>query len=153
MISKIFRNTPGKRPDLPAAAFPRISAEDEVKLIKQFLERKFKRKFQTRVKIEGYLGGEVDFKLVVDDYKSSDSKRGYHSIWGGAVQDVLRVHEAFVDSYWRGVKRGFDHLADEGNDGDVLDKWDRERAAELRDTAVASSREEMLLRATAEGLI
>lgn len=131
------------------SVFNGLSAEIEVDIIKRFLEQKFNRKFQERVKVEGYLGGLMEYKLVIDDYNSESSKFDrYHSVWSDSVKDILCVRRAFIDAYWRGVKRGFDALSDNS-----LSKWDSDRAFELRETAVAGSREEMILRATAEGLI
>ena len=61
---------------------------------------------------------------------------------------MLDTRKAFVESYWRDVERGLNALSDAN-----LDKWDLDRAAEYREAAVASSREEMFLRAAAEGLV
>ena len=133
--------------DQASAVFSDISAETEVGIIKTLLERKFNRKFQARVKADGYVGGEMEYKLVLDDYCSNGLHK-YHSVWGNPTQDVLGVRKAFVEAYWNGVKRGFDALS-----APNLDKWDSDRAAELRETAVAGSREEMFLRAAAEGLV
>lgn len=130
------------------SVFNNLSAEIEVNIIKRFLEQKFNRKFQERVKIEGYLGGMIEYKLVIDDYNSGVGRDKYHSVWGDSVKDILCVRKAFIDAYWRGVKRGFDALSVNN-----LSKWDSDRAFELRETAVASSREEMILRATVECLI
>lgn len=149
-ILGIFRKTEKPRQEQPQtrSVFNDLSAETEVNLIKTFLERKFNRKFQERVKVEGYLGGEMGYKLVLDDYNSGYGFDKYHSVWGNTEKDVLFVRQAFIKAYWDGVKRGFDALSD-----NTLDKWDSDRAFELRETAVAGSREEMILRATAEGLI
>ena len=134
---------------LPAGSvFSSLSAEVEVGIIRRFLEQKFNRKFQERVKVEGYLGGLMEYKLVIDDYNSGVGLGKYHSVWGNSVKDILCVRRAFIDAYWRGVKRGFDALSDNS-----LSKWDSDRARELRETAIAGSREEMLVRAAAEGLI
>ena len=150
MLKKIFSMFGKTRnePDPAGIAFPSISAETETGIIRRFLERKFNRKFQERVKVEGYLGGLMEYKLVIDDYNSGCGFDKYHSVWGDSVKDILCVRKAFIDAYWRGVKRGFDALSDNS-----LSEWDSDRAADLRETAVAGSREEMLLRATAEGLI
>lgn len=150
-ILGIFGKTEKPREEQPYAGsvFNSLSAEVEVGIIRRFLERKFNRKFQERVKVEGYLGGLMEYKLVIDDYNSETSKLDrYHSVWGDSVKDILCVRKAFIDAYWRGVKRGFDALSDNS-----LSKWDSDRARELRETAIAGSREEMLVRAAAEGLI
>ena len=149
-ILGIFGKTEEPRQEQPrgGSVFNGLSAEIEVNIIKRFLERKFNRKFQERVKVEGYLGGLMEYKLVIDDYNSGVGLDKYHSVWGDSVKDILCVRKAFIDAYWRGVKRGFDALSDNS-----LSKWDSDRASELRETAVAGSREEMILRATAEGLV
>lgn len=149
-ILGIFGKTEKPREEQPPAGsvFNSLSAEVEVSIIRRFLEQKFNRKFQERVKVEGYLGGLMEYKLVIDDYNSGVGLGKYHSVWGNSVKDVLCVRRAFVDAYWRGVKRGFDALSDNS-----LSKWDSDRARELRETAIAGSREEMLVRAAAEGLI
>ena len=152
MLSKIlnmFRRTAGveKTRSMPTV-FNNISAETEVGLIKLFLERKFKNKFQERIRVDGYLGGDLEYKLVIDDYASSVGSNNYHSIWGKPVKNVLDVRKAFVELYWYNVERGLNALSYAN-----LDKWDFDRAAEYREVAVASSREEMFLRAAAEGLV
>ena len=152
MLNKIL-NMFRKTADIEKAGstpivFNNISAETEVGLIKLFLERKFKKKFQERIRIDGYLGDGLEYKLAIDDYTSSAGSDNYHSIWGKPTKNVLDTRKAFVESYWRGVERGMKALSDAN-----LDKWDSDRAAEYREVAVASSREEMFLRAAAEGLV
>lgn len=152
MLNKIlnmFRRTADaeKAGSVPIV-FNNISAETEVSLIKLFLERKFKKKFQERIRVDGYLGGDLEYKLVIDDYASSAGSDNYHSIWGKPTKNVLDTRKAFVESYWCNVERGLNALSDAN-----LDKWDSDRAAEYREVAVASSREEMFLRAAAEGLV
>ena len=90
----------------------------------------------------------MEYKLVIDDYASSVGSDNYHSIWGKPTKNVLDVRKAFVESYWHDVERGMNALSDAN-----LDKWDSDRAAEYREVAVASSREEMFLHAAAEGLV
>lgn len=149
-ILGIFGKTEKPQQEQPRAGsvFNGLSAEIEVSIIKRFLERKFGREFQERVKVEGYLGGRMEYKLVMDDYNSGCGLDKYHSVWGDSVTDILRVRDAFVEGYWSRVKRGFDALSDNS-----LSKWDSDRAFEYREMAVAGSREEMILRATVEGLI
>lgn len=148
-LLNIFRGTSdAEKAGSTTAVFSSISAETEVGLIKLFLERKFKRKFQERIKVEGYLGGDLEYKLVIDDFGSSAGLDKYHSVWGKSVKNVLDARKAFVEAYWRGVERGQNALSDAS-----LDKWDSDRAAEYRETTVAGSREELLLRAAAEGLV
>lgn len=90
----------------------------------------------------------MEYKLVIDDYASSVGSDNYHSIWGKSTKNVLDVRKAFIESYWRDVERGLKAFSVAN-----LDKWDLVRAAEYREVAVASSREEMFLRAAAEGLV
>lgn len=145
----MFRGTAdAEKAGSTTAVFSNVSAEIEVGLIKLFLERKFKRKFQERIKVEGYLGGDLEYKLVIDDYNSGSWLGKYHSVWGKSVKNVLDTRKAFVEAYWHGVERGQNALFDAN-----LDKWDSDRAAEYRETTVAGSREELFLRAAAEGLI
>ena len=61
---------------------------------------------------------------------------------------MLDVRKAFVEAYWHGVEQGKNALSNIN-----LDKWDSDRAAEYRETTVASSREELFLHASVEGLI
>ena len=152
MLNKIlnmFRRTADveKTGSVPTV-FNNISAETEVSLIKLFLERKFKKKFQERIRVDGYLGGDLEYKLVIDDYASSAGSDNYHSIWGKPTKNVLDVRKAFVEAYWHKVELGKNAPSDIN-----LDKWDSDRAAEYRETTVASSREELFLRASVEGLI
>ena len=152
MLNKIlnmFRRTTGveKAESIPTV-FNNISAETEVSLIKLFLERKFKRKFQERIKVEGFLGSDLEYRLIIDDYNSRHQPGHYHSIWGKSVKNVLAVRKAFVEAYWHKVELGKNAPSDIN-----LDKWDSDRAAEYRETTVASSREELFLRASVEGLI
>lgn len=152
MLNKIlnmFRRTTGveKAESIPTI-FNNISAETEVSLIKLFLERKFKRKFQERIKVEGFLGSDLEYRLIIDDYKSRHQPGNYHSVWGKFVKNILDVRKAFVEAYWHRVELGKNALSDIN-----LDKWDSDRAAEYREMTVASSREELFLRASVEGLI
>lgn len=128
----------------------RVSPDTEVRLIKHYLEKKFGRKFKARVKVDGYLD-DLEYRLVLnDDYDDYDDCRGYddsHALYGKTVKDVLDVSRGFVDAYWRNVEKA---IRAEKSD-DVKDEFDEERMADYRKTAVASSREEMLLRAAAEG--
>lgn len=133
------------------SVFDGIPAETEVDIIKRLLERKFGHAFQMRVKAEGYLGERMAYRLVVDDF-CSDCRTparsvSAHSVWGGETYDILDVKKEFLREYWRKVDKGVEAL------GKQLDKWDSDRAAEYREMSVAGSREEMLLRAAAEGLI
>lgn len=124
-----------------------ISPDVEVDLIKTFLEKKFKRKFQMRVKAEGYLGEEMDYRLIVDDYCTNDPQHEYHSVHGYETSNILDVKKEFLKSYWDRVQRVHDSV------GKSLDKWDSDRIAEYKDTMVASSREELLILAGLEGAI
>ena len=74
--------TEKSRQEQPQAGsvFNGLSAEIEVGIIRRFLERKFNRKFQERVKVEGYLGGQMEYKLVIDDYNSGVGFAKYHSV-------------------------------------------------------------------------
>lgn len=133
----------------PANVFdlPHVSADVEVSLIKDGLERKFGHKFQTRVKVDGYLD-EMEYRLVMNDYGFTESGDS-HCVWGGGVNNVLDLNEAFVSNYWRSISRAREALK---NDADLSD-FDKEHYGKCIDTAVAGSRSELLLRAVAEGKI
>ena len=124
-----------------------ISTDAEVDLIKAFLEKKFNKKFQMRVKAEGYLGDEMKYHLVVDDYCTNDPHHRYHSVHGYETSNILDVKKEFLKSYWDKVKKVLDSV------GKTLDKWDTDMIADYRDTMVASSREEMLIQAELEGMV
>ena len=123
-----------------------IPVETEVDLIKTLLERKFNRKFQMRVKAEGYLGEEMKYRLVVDDYCANDPQHKYHSVHGYETSDILDVKREFLRSYWDKVQKVHDSV------GKSLDKWDTDMVADYRAIMVASSREELLIHADLEGL-
>ena len=123
-----------------------ISPDVEVNLIKTFLERKLNRKFQIRVRAEGYLGEEMNYRLVVDNYCTNDPQNKYYSIYGYETSNILDVKREFLKSYWDRVQTVHDSV------GKSLDKWDSDRIAGYKDTMVVSSREELLIRADLEGL-
>lgn len=127
---------------------PPISAETEVKLIKHYLEEKFGHEFKARVKVDGYIE-EPEYRLVLNDYDATKGTDKSHSVWGDTVRDVLGLNFGFVNAYWRNVERGMNAAKSDVK----LDRFDAERMADYRDTAVAGSRNEMILRAAAEGLI
>lgn len=124
-----------------------ISPDVEVNLIKTLLERKFNRKFQMRIKAEGYLGEKMNYRLVVDDYCTNDPQRGYHSVLGYDTSNILDVKREFLRSYWDRAQKVHNSI------GKTLDKWSSDTIARYKDTMVASSREELLIHADLEGLI
>ena len=99
-----------------------------------------------RIKAEGYLGEEMKYHLVIDDFCEHDPKGNYHSIHGYDTANILDVKRQFLSSYWDKVERVH------SSRGKNLDKWDADRIAEYKDTMVASSREELLICADLEGL-
>ena len=126
-----------------------MPAETEVDFIKTLLERKFKRKFQLRVKVEGYLDdkeSDMKYTLVMDDYCNSDPSHVYHSIYGNSTKNILDVKPAFLKAYWNNVEEGINSV------GKHLDNWDARRAERYRDVTVAKSHEELLMLATLEGV-
>lgn len=126
-----------------------MPAETEVNFIKTLLERKFKRKFQMRVKVEGYLDdkeSDMKYTLVVDDYCNTDPSHDYHSIYGNSTKNILDVKPAFLKAYWSNVEEGINSV------GKQLDNWDAQRAKRYRDVTVAKSHEELLMLATLEGI-
>ena len=124
-----------------------LSAESEVAFIQKLLEKKFNRKFQTRVKVEGYLGeNDMKYTLVMDDYCAYDPHHEHHSIYGNSTENVLDVRHAFLEAYWQHVEKGISCV------GQELDAWDAKMAESYRNTTVAKSREELLIRAEMEGV-
>ena len=123
-----------------------ISPDVEIDLIKTLLERKFNRKFQMRVKAEGYLGEEMKYCLIVDDFCSNDSQHKNHYVYGYATSNILDVKRKFLKSYWDQVQKVHDSI------GKSLDEWDTNRIAKYKDTMVVSSREELLIHADLERL-
>ena len=123
-----------------------ISPDVEVDLIKTLLERKFNRKFQMRVMVQGYLGEKMNYRLVVDDYCTDNPKREYHSVFGYDTSNILDVKREFLRSYWDKVQKVHNSV------GKSLDKWDADRIADYKDTMVASSREELFIYADLKGL-
>jgi hypothetical protein len=144
-IKKIFRKMTGFQEN-DNLNIQSLSAEAEVDFIKKLLERKFKRTFQKRVKVDGYLGNALDYKLVLDDYCSSGAE--YHSIFGYSTKNVLDVNKAFLDAYWNSVKSATRPLSEI----EKLDNFDKRMAKKYQETMVAKSREELLLLATLEGV-
>lgn len=83
----------------------KISVESEVDFIKSLLEKKFGRKFQMRVRVNGYLGDDMKYSLVVDDYCNDDPQRKYHSVGGYETKNVLDVKSEFLRAYWNIVEK------------------------------------------------
>ena len=125
-----------------------ISPDVEVKLIKHYLEKKFGHEFKARVKIDGYID-DPEYRLVLNDYAATKGMNKSRSVWGDTVKDVLGLGYGFVNAYWRNVEKAVNAAKSEIK----LDTFDEKRMADYRDTAVAYSREEMLLMAAAEGLL
>lgn len=125
----------------------KIPVEAEVNFIKTLLERKFNGKFQMRVKAEGYLGEEMYYRLVVDDYCNSDPQQKYHSFSGYGTKNILDVKSEFLRAYWYSVEKVHDSV------GKQLDSWDAKVIEDYKDIMVADSREELLIKASLEGIV
>lgn len=125
----------------------KISVESEVDFIKSLLEKKFGRKFQMRVRVNGYLGDDMKYSLVVDDYCNDDPSRKYHSVGGYETKNVLDVKSEFLRAYWNIVEKVNDSV------GKQLDSWDARMIADYKDVMVVDSREELLIKARLEGVI
>lgn len=125
----------------------KISAETEVDFIKSLLEKKFGRRFQMRVRVNGYLGDDMKYFLVVDDYCNDDSQRKYHSVSGYETKNVLDVKSEFLRAYWNIIEKVHDSV------GKQLDSWDARMIADYKDVMVVDSREELLMKARLEGVI
>ena len=127
---------------------PKISADTEIRLIKDRLEKKFGHKFKARVKVDGYID-KMEYRLVMDDYDAGDTGFQSHSVWGGSTENILDLNEAFVSGYWDRISRAKRGLENEAN----LSDFDRRHMLDAMDTAVAGSREELIMRAAVEGKI
>lgn len=124
-----------------------LSTDDEIALIQKLLEKKFNRKFQIRVKVDGYLGeNDMNYTLVMDDYCNNDPRYEYHSIYGNSTTNILNVRHAFLEAYWKHVEKGINN-----NEKD-LDIWDARMIKTYRNMAVANSREELFIYAELEGI-
>ena len=125
----------------------------EVNFIKTLLERKFKRKFQTRIKVEGCFGDAKSFTyyLMLDDYCNSEL-HDYHAEYGYSTHAIQNVYHAFLDEYWARVQRcnKFDNNPSEFA---KLDKFDRRRIETFRDMLIVKSREELIMKAALEGIV
>ena len=125
----------------------KISVEMEVDFIKSLLEKKFGRKFQMRVKVNGYLGNDMKYFLVVDDYCNDDPHGKYHSVSGYETKNVLDVKSEFLRAYWNIVEKVHDSV------GKQLDSWDARMIADYKDVMVVDSKEELLMKARLEGVV
>ena len=125
-----------------------LSTEAEVNFIKDLLEKKFNVKFQARVRVEGYLGEDLYYSLVIDDYCSHSPHNGLHSIYGYKTKNILDVKKEFLKAYWDNIEE-IDTIRTTRKE---LDAWDAKRIARYKETAVANSHEELLIRAEMEGV-
>lgn len=125
----------------------KISVESEVDFIKSLLEKKFGRKFQMRVRVNGYLGDDMKYFLVVDDYCNDDPQQKNHSVSGYETKNVLDVKSEFLRAYWNIVEKVHDSV------GKQLDSWDARMIADYKDVMVVDSREELLMKARLEGVV
>ena len=125
----------------------KISVESEVDFIKSLLEKKFGRRFQMRVRANGYLGDDMNYSLVVDDYCNDDPERKYHSLYGYETKNILDVKSEFLRAYWNIVEKVHDSV------GKQLDTWETRMIADYKDVMVVDSREELLMKARLEGVV
>lgn len=125
-----------------------LSIEAEVNFIKDLLEKKFNAKFQARVRVDGYLGEDLYYSLVIDDYCNHSPPNGNHSIYGYKTKNILDVRKEFLKAYWDNIEE-VDAIRTTRKE---LDAWDAKRIARYKETAVASSHEELLIRAEMEGV-
>ena len=125
-----------------------LSTEAEVNFIKDLLEKKFNVKFQERVRVEGYLGENLYYSLVIDDYCNPSPPNSHHSIYGYKTKSILDVRKEFLKAYWDNIEE-VDAIRTTRKE---LDAWDTKRIDRYKETAVASSHEELLIRAEMEGV-
>lgn len=128
--------------DLPADDLP---AETEVELIRTLLERAHGGKFKKRVKLGGFID-RPEYRLVIENFGSDHPGDGV-SVYGGCCENVLDVNRYFVKKYWEDNAKMLE------TDPKTLDGWDRRIWEGRKAVSVAASRDEMLLVASAEGLI
>ena len=125
-----------------------LTPEKEVELIQTFLEKKFKTKFEKRIKVEGYLD-DLQYKLVLENYRTRKSYGDNAvAVWGGNSKSVFDISKEFVSNYWWRIDKYL--CKDQDQKFDSFDKYSYDDCLK---TAVANSREEFLLKAEAAGLI
>ena len=122
-----------------------LPAETEVELIRTLLERAHGGKFKKRVKLGGFID-RPEYRLVIENFGSDHPGNGV-SVYGGCCENVLDVNRCFVKKYWEDNAKMLE------TDPKTLDGWDRRIWEGRKAVSVAASRDEMLLVASAEGLI
>lgn len=122
-----------------------ISIDTEINLLKSLLEKKFHKRFQIRVKVTGYLGEEMNYCLVIDDF-CDNSTTHYHSIFGNDTTNILDVKTEFLKAYWYRVEKVNQSV------GQKLSRWDYDRIEDYKKMMVVESREELIMLAKLEGV-
>lgn len=145
-LKKLFNFSASKDQELFFNDAAEISIDSEVSFIKSLLEKKFHKRFQMRVKVNGYLGEEMKYCLVIDDYCDDSTTADYHSIFGNDTTNVLDVKLEFLKAYWYRVEKVHQSV------GQELDKWDSKRIEDYRKMMVVESMEELLMLAKLEGV-
>lgn len=148
-IMRIFGMDFGKKKEKPETGFfsGNISPEAEAKLIAHYLGKKFKTEFTFRIRLDGYID-EPEYQLMLSDSGSVKWPTVAHYVYGHKTDSILDLYSEFCKAYWQNVKRTMD-----ASDDSALDDWEKNLLKGYRETVIASSRDEMFLRATAEGLI
>lgn len=126
---------------------PEISPDTEARMIKRLLERKFGHEFAAKVAVDGYLDS-MEYRLVMHDFDAVKPGGRRHFVAGDTVRDPLALAFGFNNAYWRNVMRAQEAM----KSPESLDRFDRECMDDYLETAVAGSREEMLLKAAVEGM-
>ena len=147
-LKKLFSSSARKDQERLFNDATEISIDTEINLIKSLLEKKFHKRFQIRVKVNGYLGEELKYCLVIDDYcdHSTTEDCHYHSIFGNDTTNILDVKLEFLKAYWYRVDKVHQSV------GQKLSKWDYDRIEDYKKMMVVESREELIMLAKLEGI-
>ena len=144
-LKKLFSSSASKDQEQLFNDATEISIDTEINLLKSLLEKKFHKRFQIRVKVNGYLGEEMNYCLVIDDF-CDNSTTHYHSIFGNDTTNILNVKTEFLKAYWYRVEKVNQSV------GQKLSRWDYDRIEDYKKMMVVESREELIMLAKLEGV-
>ena len=125
-----------------------ITPEQEVDLIKHFLEKRYNRKFDKKIKISGYIDApKFSLELRIRRDGNDGLSTPFVAPSGTECDNIFDVHENFLDQYWKDRKRQLD--AENGTN-----PYDTSYSKEIYEKeGIASSRAELILKAQIQGLI
>ena len=138
--------------DQPAVAeavprFGRVTAEDEARIIAHYLEKKFNHKFRFKIKVDGYID-DMEYKLVLTDDQEVKFPEFAHTLYGNSSKDIFSLYQNFCAAYWRNIAR----IAEIARNP-AASQFEKTMEKSYSETAIASSRDELMFRASVEGLI